>query len=133
MIYKISPILCAAFFVCMTGISYGKTFKLDVPAGKTTGLYYLWAYNRTTCYGAQYPKVRLKQPDHGKLTHRKERVRIPKGKPCAGKMAFRTVVFYTPDRGFRGKDIVSFGFSYPRYDGEMNRQRVNFRGVLTVK
>ena len=120
-------------FITMIEYSHAETFEIDVRAERTSGIYYFWSYNPTTCYGSPYPKIRLKQPKHGKLTHRKEKARIPKGKPCAGKISYRAVVYYKPDRGFRGKENVSFGFSFLKYRGEMNRQRVNHKGILTVK
>lgn len=130
---KSKSILYLPFLLLMTNTSYGESFTKDVRAGKTTGLYSFWAYNRTTCYGSAFPQVRLKKPKHGKLIHRKDKARVPKGEPCAGKLAYRAVVFYTPDRGFRGKDNVSFTFSYPRFDGDTGQKRVTFKGVLNVK
>jgi hypothetical protein len=36
---------------------------------------------------------------------------------CAGRKAGATVVLYTPDRGYRGKDDISVTFFFPKYVG----------------
>ncbi|MEM8749328.1 MAG: hypothetical protein AAGF28_03455 [Pseudomonadota bacterium] len=105
----------AATFVADPAFAARK--KMDVRAGATTTISSMGVYNTSNCNAAPYPKVWLKQPKNGVLKSFKRRVRVEKGRKCAGKMLNYTFVSYTPKPGFRGDDRGKVVFSFPSHAG----------------
>ncbi len=128
---RLLPLL--ALLVPLSIPAFAEAITVTASRNATTPLRMIWVYNRATCYGAAFPKIILRKPKNGKLSYRKTKVKVPKGKRCAGKTAYAVTVYYRPNRGFRGTENARFGFSYPRYSGEINRMVKFFDAKITVR
>lgn len=108
---------CAAliFLAGLASAVYAANVNRVVPAGKTSLIFVFYNYNPETCYTSVSSKPKLRKPAHGTLTAKLTPFRVQKGKECAGRKVNAVSVFYTPDRGYRGRDKAKFGFSFPRY------------------
>ena len=58
---------------------------------------------------------------------------IPKGERCAGNTFYYAVIYYKPDRGFRGKDKARFTLAFPKYTDGSFRRAVSVTADLTVR
>ena len=94
-----------------------------VPANRTTELAFLNVYNTHGCrYGAR-PKLRLRQPEHGRITTRWLRRPYAAGpssqgaEKCKGRDMYGLAVYYTPDRGYRGPDDYYLRWTYQTASG----------------
>ena len=97
---RLLPLL--ALLVPLSIPAFAEAITVTASRNATTPLRMIWVYNRATCYGAAFPKIILRKPKNGKLSYRKTKVKVPKGKRCAGKTAYAVTVYYRPNRGFRG-------------------------------
>jgi hypothetical protein len=87
-----------------------QTSNLTVPAGQTSTLLSVPFWDGKCQFGG-YPDILVQeQPSHGQVrAQRVSRLRVPANAgACAGKMVKGTVLYYTPNRGYRGRDRVSF-------------------------
>ena len=127
--YALAAIALAGF----SSAAHAETINKTVSAGKTSYIYDLALKNSQACRGGAFPKVRLTQPSHGKLISKRLKYIPPKGKPCAGNTFYYSVIYYTPNRGFRGKDVAKFSFSYPRYTNDTGHSGRRVIANITVK
>ena len=113
--------------------AYAASINVTVKSGKKTAIHTYALFNTITCATGAVPTASFRQPAHGTLSSGRRTVRIPKGKRCAGKLVKSVVVYYRSNSGFRGRDKIKFGYSYPRYVGGASDQYFNVSGTVRVK
>jgi hypothetical protein len=103
-------ILAGLLSVAATGAHAQQSSNLTVPAGATSTLLSVPFWDGRCQFGG-YPDILVQeQPSHGRVrVQRASRLQVPaNGGACAGKVVKGTVLLYTPNRGYRGRDSVSF-------------------------
>jgi hypothetical protein len=83
-----------------------------VPANKTSVISFYYVFLEETCsFGAKPTFKVLSPPEHGTITSRWINVKLKDvRKNCKGRPIYGTAVFYTPNKGYRGKDSARVGF-----------------------
>ena len=132
-----SRILLGAVLGAVVFAAPAQAQSIEVPAGKTTMIDFVGSFNMKTCTHGACPRVKLNGAANGKITTKWTSITLnqrqvgPAARRCSGHRMKGMAIYYTPDRGFRGTDRVSFGFSYDRGDGRRNNSgralRVNVR------
>ena len=92
---------------CMTGHVHAETLSLDVKAGKKTLIYTYSVYDQLTCRSGAPAKVTRQEAKNGTLSYTRGGFIAGEG-PCKGERLTGTSIYYTPNRGFRGKDKALF-------------------------
>ena len=104
-----------------------------VPANKTTEVGFLWAVDLRNCGNVARPKVRIRQPENGKITTKWLTRTISgargRAKRCNGRAGKGTAVYYTPNRGYRGPDSFSISTTN-RLDGRQRTRTESGRVVV---
>jgi hypothetical protein len=93
------------------------------------------SYSSGTCRVGAIPQMKVRQkPKHGKVTFRQITRKLGKGAGrCAGESVKATAVYYTPNRGYRGEDSFSAGYSMPRWTGSAQTKNITDFFIITVK
>lgn len=110
--------------------------NVTVPANRTSPVTGFWVFGEQNCHHPGRLKHRVsKEPAHGKVTVKFDKRRIPEevSKRCAGRTSGVMIVFYTPDRGYRGKDKGSVSFQFPKYQGGGIATARTIKFSVTVK
>ena len=109
-----------------------ETVNADVKANRSTMVYRFIIYDRTTC-AAMRPAIMDKAVvDHGTISSSPLTIVMDRGN-CKGKKFKGIALTYTPNRGFRGKDLakvtlkmntyshaITAGFKYHRVKLNLN-------------
>ncbi len=114
---------------CVTSNAFAETFRSNARSGAKVTVLSHWIYNNQ-CHSSNFAKVSFRQPANGTLSYVKKKVRVPKGKKCAGKLSNGVEVYYRSKPGFRGQDR---GRAYFTFDGGRNQSTNNARFVINVK
>lgn len=80
----------------------------------------MWVFAKENCHHPGRLKHKVdRKAAHGKIEVRFQTRKIPEqvSRQCAGRTGSVMIVFYTPDRGYRGKDSATVSFQYPQYEG----------------
>lgn len=85
----------------------------DVPANRSSVIAFYYTYINSTCAYGSKPRFRVsKQPDHGTISAKWQAYKMGKeSRNCAGKPMRGMMIIYTPNKGFRGTDVVKFSLS----------------------
>lgn len=80
-----------------------------LPAGKTSHILYWYTYNDLCNYGSM-PKFKItRQPEHGTVSAKWQATKMgTEARHCEGKYMKGMLVSYTPNKGYRGTDVVKF-------------------------
>ncbi|SFL13131.1 hypothetical protein [Pseudovibrio ascidiaceicola] len=95
-------------FVVFSFSANAELIRSQVAANRTAKLNVYSYYVPETCNSAALPKVSfVKKPEHGVVRFVQSRSALPKsaGK-CAGKQTNDLIMYYSPDKDFRGTDKV---------------------------
>jgi len=107
--------------------------KVTVPANRTSGISSFIHYNGDMCRGGAIPNLRVgKKPKHGKLTFKTVMTKLGPGR-CKGVPVKAMAAYYTPDRGFRGKDAFSVSYTHDLYEGAAGIGSTSYSFDITVK
>ena len=120
--------LLFSFLIFATGSAFAaEPLKGNIRAGATTKIYGFIFYNRESCTSLLPAKLGRVRTDNANITGRLTNGRLDKG-PCKGKIFKSLGVYYTPKRGFRGKDVGSFTLLFPKYidDTGFNARKIKF-------
>lgn len=106
----ITSILGAAALLSTATSSFAE--DRTVPANKTSVISFYYVFLEENCsFGAKPTFKILTPPEHGTITSRWTKVKLDDvRKNCKGRQIPGTAVFYTPNKGYRGKDHVRVGF-----------------------
>jgi hypothetical protein len=124
-------LLTVAFlFTSMTAMA---AEHVTVRANKTSAIGSYVSYNRDLCSGDGIPQMRVgRKPKHGKVTFKPISTKFRRG-PCKGRPVKVAAAFYTPDRGFKGKDNFSVYFRHELYEGAAGWTTTSYSYQVTVK
>ncbi len=128
--------ICASVLLTaiMLPAAHAKNVRVTIPAGKTSAIGHFYIFDRSSCHGATYPTASFIKVKNGKLSARKKTLTIPAGKKCAGKKVFATLVYFTPDPGFRGRTKAKYGFRYPAFVNESSTKKFySVNATINVK
>ena len=110
---------------------------VTVPANRTSAISGFWVFGEQNCHHPGRLKHHVgRNPQHGKIAVKFEKRRIPQevSDKCAGRMSGVMVIYYTPDRGYRGKDNATVNLQFPEYQGGYGNNRGRaLRFSLTVR
>jgi hypothetical protein len=124
-----------AVFVGLPSVAFAD--DVVVPANRTSVISGFWVFGKQNCHHPGRLKNSVgRKPQHGKIVVKFEKRRIPKevSGTCAGRMSGVMLIYYTPDRGYRGKDAATVNFRFPQYQGGYgNDIGRSMRFSLTVK
>ena len=110
-----------------------KDIERKIKANKTTVISSMSTFNERNCNQGPVPRVRItKAAAHGKVTIQKRASKATKGK-CKGHVMKYSVVLYTPNRGFRGSDVVNVSYTYQKYLNHPGDVSYTYRYKLMVK
>ena len=110
----------ASLLLLLTSAANAKDSAVTVNANRTTPINGFWVFAEANCHNPGRLKHHVdRKPEHGKVDVRFEMRAIPKevSKRCAGRRGAAMVIYYTPDRGYRGKDSTTVSFQFPQYEG----------------
>lgn len=126
-----TPILISLLFVSP---ALAETVSGTVPANRSTALGSVSLFDKSGC--AHGPVIRMslkKVPKHGKVTFKRRAVKLSKGR-CKGHTIKGTVVIYTPNRGYRGRDSFQSRFSYDKHvTGTLDQAYISTNFEIVVK
>lgn len=110
-----------------------ETISRNVSAGKTTAIYAYAVSSSSNCKDATQIRLGKSHAKHGKIFSQIERMEGNVGR-CKGVPMKATVIYYTPDPGFRGTDSFRFVLTWDKYIGEFGPTRSHsVRAKVTVK
>jgi len=122
---SVSIILIAGLFAISSNIAHAATENVEVSANKTKLIDVIAPYNVDSCRSlVSGEKVRT-QAKNGTLVVKRESYKLKKG-PCMGKTIKVVAVYYSPKRGFRGKDGGSVSCAHPAGGRYLERQAVQY-------
>jgi hypothetical protein len=105
----IKTVLAAATLFAAGSAAQAEDYK--VPANKTSGLTFFYVYSELNCAFGSKPTFKvLTEPKHGKIFSKWMKLNltdVPKN--CKGRPVYGTAIFYTPEKGYRGKDHARVG------------------------
>jgi hypothetical protein len=106
----ITSILGAAALIAAATSSFAE--DRTVPANKTSVISFYYVVLEETCSFGSKPTFKvLTPPQHGTITSKWLNVKLDDvRKNCKGRPIYGTAVFYTPNKGFHGKDSARVGF-----------------------
>ena len=116
-----------------TGTAAAEKITKTVRSGYNSAIYSLAIYDKLSCRGGIVPRLVRSKAEHGKISMKRIKRRIPKGKRCSGNTYYYAVVYYQPNRGFRGKDKARFSLSFPKYVDGSGRSLRYIDADLTVR
>ncbi|XYK80826.1 MAG: hypothetical protein ROO70_01030 [Labrenzia sp.] len=127
-------LLSFAVFFAMIHVAYSDTLKRTVPANKAS-LVGAQSVTNYDCSAGQVPQLQLRiKPKHGKVTFKKHRYTLGENAGrCAGSSVVGMLVFYTPEKGFRGEDRFKVGFTMYRYDEGGERNYLADKYIISVE
>ena len=106
---------------------------ITVKANRTSAISSFVHYNRDLCSGGAIPHLRAgRKPKHGKLTFKTVVTKLGPG-PCKGTRVKAAAAYYTPDRGFKGEDYFSVGYTHDLYEGAGRIGSTSYSFHVTVK
>ncbi len=109
------------------------TEHITVKANRTSAISSFVHYNKDLCSGGAIPQLRPgTKPKHGKLTFKVVVTKLGPG-PCVGTRVKAAAAYYTPDRGFKGKDYFSVGYTHDLYEGAARIGSTFYSFNVTVK
>lgn len=107
-----------ALLALMVSVSFAHSENLDFKANSRTQFQFFYYFTGVNCNAGPKSKHKIvKAPKNGKLTFAWVS-QVPRGKvrnKCKGKATKGLAVYYTPKRGFRGKDKFSYRLGYPEF------------------
>lgn len=105
----LSTAFLLAALTAQPAIAQSNPVQGTVPANQSTVLSSHVLTSRSGCSGAGMPRMHVtRAPAHGTVSFRRERVPLDDIKPmCAGRSATGLLVVYTPNPGFRGRDVFT--------------------------
>ena len=107
--------------------------KVTVPANRKSMVGSHVVFSRDTCSGGTIPNLRVgRKPAHGKVEFRTVSGKLTDGR-CAGKPMKGKAVYYTPQRGFKGKDNFTVNFEYDFFEGAARQASTSYSYYITVK
>ncbi|AXS39575.1 hypothetical protein [Breoghania sp. L-A4] len=112
-----------------------ETYSRTVKPGRTSAVGGYSVVHSDTCLNGPLPRYRIKTaPEHGKVEFRKETWKFRnKSSRCDGKPVKGLVIYYTPNKGFRGKDSFKVENSRLRYSNGTLRVSTTSVYDITVK
>lgn len=98
-----------------------------VKANRTSTIHYYAVFHPNTCAALEPPRLKVISVGHGTVRGSIERLEITEGR-CKGFNVKGLVIYYTPDRGFRGRDRVRVNLVTVEFvDGQGTRsENMNF-------
>ena len=128
-------LLVPAGMLCLlfTSNVNAETITKTVRSGYNSAIYSFAIYDKRGCRGGIFPKLSYSKAEQRRITLKKIKQVIPKGKRCAGNTFYYAVVYYSPNRGFRGKDNARFTLTYPRYTNGSGHRANKVKAKLTVR
>ncbi len=130
--FFVASLTASSILVSTSNVNAEKLEK-TVKANHSSYLTGMALFSRRTCLGQRFPKLSRWSADHGKVSIRKIKQKIAKGKRCAGNTFYYAVVDYTPKRGYRGKDTAKFTLTGPRWADGSGHRANNYTVDITVK
>ncbi len=115
-----------------TNFAHSEAITGDVKGGQKTLIYNYSKYDPTRCSGMALPKLGTVKTENGKITTRISTQKLDKGS-CKGRVIKSLEVFYTPNRGFKGKDKVSVILTSSRYVDGTGHTSTKLKYNLNVK
>lgn len=112
-----------------------ETIRRDVRANTKSGVGVHVTFNRSTCVTMALPDFKItSMPENGKVSFEKGQLKMDeRAGNCAGRTTKGTVIYYTPNKGFRGTDTFKLSFQMPVYDGGSVRKHISNKYIITVK
>jgi len=68
-----------------------------------------------------------------KIVFQEDQTCVPQRETMRWKHFYFTVVYYTPDRGFRGQNTAKFHLTYPRYTNDCGHSAKRETAKILVK
>ena len=132
---SVGVILTIGLFVISINVAQAATENVEVPANKMELIDVISNYDVDSCSSLVSGEKVRKQAKNGSLVVKRESYKLKKG-PCMGKTIKIVTVYYTPKRGFRGKDNGSVSCRHPaggRYRQSQVTQYHTHKYNITVK
>ena len=131
----VSIILIAGLFFILIAITQAMAKNVEVPVNKTELIDVISSYDVDSCSSLVSGEKIRTQAKNGNLVVKRESYKLKKG-PCMGKTIKIVTVYYSPKRGFRGKDSGSVSCRHPaggRYRQTQVTQYHTHKYNITVK
>ena len=102
-----------------TTSAFAETIAIKTSANRETEIDYIGFFFKDSCTSAALPQIKFeKQPEHGTIRVRESKSPLPKSSgKCAGKVTNELYLYYKPQKGYRGKDLVKIKY-YVRGSGK---------------
>ena len=105
-------ILMAGLFAISINAAQAATKNVEVPANKSKLIDVISLHDSSSCSQLVSGEKIRTQAKNGSLVVKRESYKLKKG-PCMGKTIKVVAVYYSPKRGFRGKDGGSVSCAHP--------------------
>ena len=131
----IRVLLVVALTIASFSSALADQVSKTVAANRKSQVYAHAVYQKQTCLSGPIPNMKVgKKPQNGKVSFQKTTFKLSKQAGyCAGKSIKGTLIYYTPNRNFRGSDRFTVGYSYEAYPGSSKRKYASTTYNITVK
>ena len=132
---SLGVILISGIFFISINAAQAATENVEVPANKTKLIDVIASYDGSSCSSLVSGEKIRTQAKNGSLVVKRVGYKLKKG-PCAGTTIKVVNVYYSPKRGFRGKDGGSVSCAHPtggRYRQRTAVQYQTHKYNITVK
>jgi hypothetical protein len=132
---RLTKTLLAVFAIATASASPVLAESLTIPANRSSNITFWHTYNADCSYGSKPSFKVTKSPEHGTVTARWQARKMDSDtRNCEGKPVKGMLVTYTPNKGYRGTDVVKFNLSGSGIDpGAGYSLSRSFRYDLTIK
>jgi len=134
-IVSVGIIFIIGLFVIVLNVAQAATENVEVSVNKTELIDVISSYDVDSCSSLVSGEKIRTQAKNGNLVVKRESYKLKKG-PCMGKTIKIVTVYYSPKRGFRGKDSGSVSCRHPaggRYRQTQVTQYHTHKYNITVK
>ena len=130
---SVGIIVIVGLFVILIDVAQA-AMSVEVPANKTELIDVISDYDVDSCSSLVSGEKIRTQAKNGNLVVKRESYKLKKG-PCIGKTIKIVTIYYSPKRGFRGKDSGSVSCAHPPryYTERMVTQYRTHKYNITVK
>lgn len=128
-------LLALSLIMSFTAQAFADRVERTVAKNRKTAVGAYSTYSRVNCDGGEVPQMRVRmKPKNGKISFAQHSWKMGEDTGrCAGKRVKGTVVYYTPNRGYRGEDKFSVGFTMFKYDEGATTKPVSDTYFIQVK
>ena len=123
---SVGIIFIIGLFVILLNVAHAATENVEVPANKTKLIDVIANYDADSCSSLVSGEKIRTQAKNGSLVVKRESYKMKKG-PCVGQTIKIVTVYYSPKRGFRGKDSGSVSCRHPAGGSYSQRQVTQYR------